>query len=751
MIPTSFLLRTPLWLLTGVAAVSVAHAAGSGDPSTLQTVVVSATRSERAVEESTVPISVVSRSEIERTRARTLKQALENVPGLQLREVHGKSGFELSLQGLSGDQVLVLIDGLPITASTGSTVDLGQYLVGEVERVEVVKGASSAQYGSSAMGGVVNVITRRIQPGFGATLEVDAGSYGRQNDSGRRASANQKHARFGLSGGGEAWRLALSGDVLDDAGFGLRPELWTRQGDASRRVQLTGRAEWLPRAGQRFWLEAGRYSEDDVQRYEYFVPSKYVPQRKSEDIARDRVVLGSQWRLDGGARLQAKAVREHYDSESREVSDGYQIARRNSAQQTQHLSTQVELPAWGRQVWMLGADWHRETLRQTTNGNSELQFNGRAQRDSRELFLQNDIFLNDDWELLLGVRGQHDSDFGGHAVPKVSLRGTLLERGDAGLVVREGLDICRVLHEVLDGLDAGRVRLGDELEAGEVLGAGDLLGILGAHLDGGDGKVVRAGEVDDLEAFGGDRVGRDHAVHGAVLDQGLAGLDGGVDVLDLLLPALAEDVLGQQLGDTGVEAGGLPTGDAGQGEHLVRDSTAAHQLTLVLDGGRPGARGDRVICGDRAGSDHVGGAAAFATAVGGAGAAIAATAEVGTRAGVGGAGCEADQRQGRSGGDDGAATGSEAGGRHGSLRFLEPLQRERRCQLRQVPEVRCRGGPGGWSVVTRLRGRWAEDRGRWAAGQWARILDRNAFARSLRGAVKNSSGSPCSTISPWSM
>lgn len=436
MIPTSLFLRTPLWLLTGVASVSLAGTAGAADPSTLQTVVVSATRSERAIDESTVPISVVSRSEIERTRARTLKQALENVPGLQLREVHGKSGFELSLQGLSGDQVLVLIDGLPITASTGSTVDLGQYLVGEVERVEVVKGASSAQYGSSAMGGVVNVITRRIQPGFGATLEVDAGSYGRQNDSGRRASANQKHARFGLSGGGEAWRLALSGDVLDDAGFGLRPELWTRQGDASERVQLTGRAEWLPRAGQRFWLEAGRYSEDDVQRYEYFVPSKYVPQRKSEDIARNRVVLGSQWRLDGGARLQAKAVREHYDSESREVSDGYQIARRNSAQQTQHLSTQVELPAWGRQVWMLGADWHRETLRQTTNGNSELQFNGRAQRDSRELFLQNDIFLNDEWELLLGVRGQHDSDFGGHTVPKVSLRGTLLERGDWKGVLR---------------------------------------------------------------------------------------------------------------------------------------------------------------------------------------------------------------------------------------------------------------------------------------------------------------------------
>lgn len=405
----------------------------------LQPVVVSATRSERALDESTVPISVVSRDELERTHARTLKQALENVPGLQLREVHGKSGYELSLQGLSGDQVLVLIDGLPISASTGSAVDLSQYLVGDVERVEVVKGASSAQYGSAAMGGVVNVITRRMQPGWGGTLQVDGGSYGRQNDSGRQASVNQKHARLALSGGAETWRLGLSGDVLDDAGFGLHPEQWTRQGDASRRVQLTGRAEWLPRAGQRFWAEAGRYTEDDVQRYEYFVPSKYVPQRKKEDIARDRVVLGSQWRLDSGMRLQAKAVGERYDSDSREISEGFQIAQRRSAQQTQHLSTQLELPAWGRQLWMLGADWHRETLRQTSNGNSELQLRGRAERESRELFVQNDIVFSDDWELLLGVRGQHDSDFGGHAAPKASLRGTVWEQGEWKGVLRTSI------------------------------------------------------------------------------------------------------------------------------------------------------------------------------------------------------------------------------------------------------------------------------------------------------------------------
>ena len=112
------------------------------EAATLAPVVVTGTRTERALDDVPVRVEVVSREEITRTHARTLKEALENVPGLQLREVHGKSGFELSLQGLTSDQVLVLIDGLPISASTGSTVDLSQYLVSDVARIEVAKGAS---------------------------------------------------------------------------------------------------------------------------------------------------------------------------------------------------------------------------------------------------------------------------------------------------------------------------------------------------------------------------------------------------------------------------------------------------------------------------------------------------------------------------------------------------------------------------------------------------------------------------------
>lgn len=333
----------------------------------------------------------------------------------------------------------MLIDGLPITASTGSTVDLSQYLIADVERIEVVKGASSAQYGSAAMGGVINVITQRTAQGLAGTATFDIGSYGSQNDNGRTASANNRHARFSLGGGGEKWRLSVSGDTLDDAGFALNPALHARQGDAQKRTQLAAHGEWLISPQSRVWTDVSRYTEKDIQRYNMFVPPVNVPQHKHEDITRDRVSGGLSWRFGNGLKAQIKAVDERYESHSPGYSQSVLMTDRRSRQHVQHVGTQLDLPAWGRQMWMLGTDWHRETLVQSNNGVSELGNAGNAERTSAEVFLQNDIFLNDDWEVLLGLRGQNDSDFGSHWAPKVSVRGNVLQNGAWRAVVRSSL------------------------------------------------------------------------------------------------------------------------------------------------------------------------------------------------------------------------------------------------------------------------------------------------------------------------
>ena len=429
-------LRSAAWLAAmfgGALCTAPARADGNtpavaAEPA-LAPMVVTGTRTEKSLQDTPIRTEVVSGAEIQRTHARTLKQALEDVPGLQLTEVHGKSGYEVSLQGLSSDQVLVLIDGLPITASTGSTVDLSQYLLAEVDHIEIVKGATSAQYGSSAMGGVINVITRPIQPGFSGEAVLDVGTHGRQNPSGRSFDAASRHARVRLDGGTAQWRYRLTGDALHDDGFAVDPAAWPRQGDAVRRGQLGARLEWLPAASTRLWLDASRYGEDDTQRFNYFAPPNNVPQSKTEDITRERLAWGARWAGERGLRAEVKGLSERYQSDSDTYSNDFLQQSRQARQRTDHVTAQVDLPAWHRQLWQFGADLHRESLNQSADGSSELA-GGNARRTSHELFAQNDILWSDTWELLLGLRGQRDSDFGTHFAPKVSLRARLLDGPD---------------------------------------------------------------------------------------------------------------------------------------------------------------------------------------------------------------------------------------------------------------------------------------------------------------------------------
>ncbi|MGD9943685.1 MAG: TonB-dependent receptor plug domain-containing protein [Burkholderiaceae bacterium] len=420
--------KLPLLALACIGhwAPATVAAAEQDAEATLSPIVVTGTRSEKTQDETPIRTEVVDRTELELTHARTLKQALENVPGVQLREVHGKSGYEVSLQGLTSDQVLVLVDGLPITPSTGSTVDLSQYLTTEVERIEVVKGATSAQYGSSAMGGVINVITRRIEPGLSGSVAADVGSRGDQNVSGRSLDAAVRHAQLRVEGGSEHWRMRVNADVLDDAGFSVDPSVWARQGDAVRRGQYGARVEWLPQQQSRLWLDGSVYRENARQRFDYFAPPNLVPQSKDERIDRKRLVYGGSWRADNGLRAELKGLEERYDSHSDGFSNAVLLRSRQAEQHTSHITGQVDLPAWYRQLWQFGFDWHRETLSQRSNGVSELGGTGDTERSSHELFAQNDIIFNDTWELLLGVRWQNDSDFGSHIAPKASLRAHLL-------------------------------------------------------------------------------------------------------------------------------------------------------------------------------------------------------------------------------------------------------------------------------------------------------------------------------------
>jgi vitamin B12 transporter len=134
-------------------------------------------RTLEATADTTRPTFVIDRATIESAGARTIADALAAVPGMTLFP-YGAFGAQVNdgIRGTTSAETLVLQDGVPIAAGSNGTVDLGSLSTAGVQRIEVVESAASTLYGSSATGGVINIITTGAAPQPFA--RVSGGTYG---------------------------------------------------------------------------------------------------------------------------------------------------------------------------------------------------------------------------------------------------------------------------------------------------------------------------------------------------------------------------------------------------------------------------------------------------------------------------------------------------------------------------------------------------------------------------------------------
>ncbi|MDC7239647.1 MAG: TonB-dependent receptor [Spirochaetales bacterium] len=121
-------------------------------------IVVTGSKFEQNADDSIEKVEVISEEEIREKGAKTLLEALAQIPGIQASD-HGTSS--IMLQGFDGDYVKILIDGIEVNGRINGAVPSGLIPVSSIERIEIIRGASSALYGSDAMGGVINIITKK--------------------------------------------------------------------------------------------------------------------------------------------------------------------------------------------------------------------------------------------------------------------------------------------------------------------------------------------------------------------------------------------------------------------------------------------------------------------------------------------------------------------------------------------------------------------------------------------------------------
>ena len=207
-------------IMVGAATIAPAEQTAPETPAVLEEVVVTATRTPHTLKDVPVETVVITREDIKRNNAQNAMDALKTVPGITSAvhdDVFGTYTWRAKMRGLNFNDGygLILIDGQRVMGS-GQSGGMGEYGIGlnqipveMIERIEVVKGPSSALYGSDAMAGVVNVITRkspdkpsgRVGASYGLYKVKEKvngdGSVQRPSDDGKYRNASQAYVSFG--------------------------------------------------------------------------------------------------------------------------------------------------------------------------------------------------------------------------------------------------------------------------------------------------------------------------------------------------------------------------------------------------------------------------------------------------------------------------------------------------------------------------------------------------------------------------
>ncbi len=225
-------------------------------------VVVTATRIPTRVNEQLADVTVITREDIERAGATTLPALLAQQPGLQI-VTNGGIGKSTSLftRGTNAGHTLLLVDGVPLGSATLGQPSFHHLPLAQIERIEILRGPASSLYGSDAIGGVVQIFTRK---GAGPMKPEAFAGYGRYGTHELMA---------GISGGTDTFSYSLAAGRFEtdgwDATLPKNTSYPERDADGYRNTSFRGRLAVTPAAGHEFG--ATFMQIDSRNRYDAFL------------------------------------------------------------------------------------------------------------------------------------------------------------------------------------------------------------------------------------------------------------------------------------------------------------------------------------------------------------------------------------------------------------------------------------------------------------------------------------------------
>jgi outer membrane receptor for ferrienterochelin and colicins len=365
--------------------------------------VVTASRTAERLGETPVATEVITRADIVASGARNAAELLSAHPGLEV--VHSFSGATLQVQGLGSEYVLVLIDGERVAGRIAGGVDLSRLSLEDVEQVEIVKGPSSALYGSDAVAGVVNLITRRARRPLGAELRASYGSLSRLELDGTGEAR------------GEGWGLRLSGGLQRSDAYDLAPADEGTTGSSLEGFDVSAKGDLRTGGGHAMEANAS-YSRRTQRGVDLGVAGAIFDRASRDDTVSAR--LAPSWALSSNATLRADAAYAWFDR--RYLRDQRRASALDTVEDTREqqgrLGVQLDARPGERHVLVVGTEVLGEWL------SSDRLDTGRGRRARGSAYAQDSwtVLTRPGLVLVPSARVDTDTQFGSAVTPRLALR-----------------------------------------------------------------------------------------------------------------------------------------------------------------------------------------------------------------------------------------------------------------------------------------------------------------------------------------
>lgn len=373
--------------------------------------ITSVSRKSQRLTDSAAAAFVLTNEDIRRSGATSIPEALRMVPGLDVARL-GSNRWAVSSRGFNGrfaNKLLVQVDGRSIYSKLFSGVfwEAEDLMLEDVERIEVIRGPGAALWGSNAVNGVINIITRKAKATQGSLLTAHAGSVERGGASVRHGGQVDEDTYYRVWG-----KTFVSGPSVDADG--------RRTNDVGHSTRGGFRLDKDTGSGGSFSLIGNAYDFSSGEQLLQPNPlaAPYVTPVDLEQKNTGVNLLGRrEWNLADGSQAQLQAYIDHSSLRANAVI--------NESRTTVDLDFQYRLPISSRQdlIWGLGYRWAEDSI--DTNW---VLLNTSPKEQTTQLasaFVHDEITLQPDrWKLMLGAKLEHNSYTGAEIQPNARITWT---------------------------------------------------------------------------------------------------------------------------------------------------------------------------------------------------------------------------------------------------------------------------------------------------------------------------------------